>query len=71
MHGAATSMAFGQRRMVGRSSSITDRFWSAAQAVQTMTVNGRSVARRGGVTVRRPARCLVRRTAAVPFRVRS
>ena len=57
MHGAATSMACGQRRMVGRSSSITDRFWSAAHAVQTMTVNGRSVARREEVTVPCPGQC--------------
>jgi hypothetical protein len=48
-HAAETSMACGQRRMVGRSSSITDRLWSAAQAAQTMTVNGRSVPRRGEV----------------------
>jgi hypothetical protein len=33
-------MAWGQRRMVGRNSSITDRFCSVAQAVQTITVNG-------------------------------
>jgi len=51
MHAAATSMARGQRRMVGRSSSMTERLWSAAQAVQTTTVNGRSVARRGEVNV--------------------
>ena len=53
MHAAETSMACGQRRMVGRSSSITDRLWSVAQAVQTMTVNGRSVARREEVNVPR------------------
>ena len=70
MHGAATSRACGQRRMVGRSPSITDRFWSAAQAVQTMTVNGRSVAWRGEVTVRCPGRCSFRGRAAAPFRAR-
>jgi hypothetical protein len=50
-HAADTSMACGQRRMVGRNSSITERLRSVAQAVQTMTVNGRSVARRGEVNV--------------------
>ena len=49
MHVAETSKACGQRRMVGRNSSSTDRSGSAAQAAQTMTVNGRSVARRGEV----------------------
>lgn len=43
MQVAQTSMAWGQRRMVGRSSSITERASAAAQAVQTTTVNGRSV----------------------------
>lgn len=38
MHAAETSMACGQRRMVGRSSSIIETLCSAAQAVQTMTV---------------------------------
>jgi hypothetical protein len=56
MHAAATSMARGQRRMVGRSSSMTDRSCSAAQAVQTMTVNGRSVAPCDEVNVARPVR---------------
>jgi hypothetical protein len=37
--------------MVGRSSSTIDRLWSAAQAVQTMMLNGRSVARCGEVNV--------------------
>lgn len=45
MQAAETSMACGQRRMVGRSSSITDSSWSTAQAAQTITVNGRSVPR--------------------------
>jgi hypothetical protein len=45
-------MACGQRRMVGRNSSITDRLWSIGQqALQTMTVNGRSVPRREEVNV--------------------
>ena len=52
MHVTMTSMACGQRRMVGRNSSITDRLWSVGQAVQTMTVNGRSVA--GGEEVNVP-----------------
>jgi hypothetical protein len=56
MHAAETSMARGQRRMVGRSSSTTERSWSAAQAPQTMTVNGRSVARCGEVNVARRVR---------------
>jgi hypothetical protein len=51
MHAAETSMACGQRLMVGRSSSITERLWPAAQAAQTMTMNGRSVPRRGDVKV--------------------
>jgi hypothetical protein len=55
-HGAMTSMACGQRRMVGRNSSITDRLWSVGQAVHTMTVNGRSVGRREEVNVPRPGR---------------
>jgi hypothetical protein len=56
MHAAATSMARGQRRMVGRSSSMTDRSCSPTQAVQTMMVNGRSVARGDEVNVARPVR---------------
>lgn len=51
MQAAETSMACGQRRMVGRSSSTTDRSSSGAQAVQTMTVNGRSVPRGEEVNV--------------------
>jgi hypothetical protein len=43
MHVAQTSMAWGQRRMVGRSSSMTERASFPAHAVQTTTVNGRSV----------------------------
>lgn len=53
MHAAQTSMACGQRRMAGRSSSTIERSWSAAHAVQTMTVNGRSVPQREGFTVPR------------------
>ena len=68
MHSAETSMACGQRRMVERSSSITDRLWSAAQAPQTMTVNGRSVPRREEVNVSCPQS--VRGTAVAPFRAR-
>ncbi len=56
MHSAMTSMACGQRRMVGRNSSIIDRLWSVGQAVHTMTVNGRSVARCGEVNVPWPGR---------------
>jgi hypothetical protein len=56
MHAAETSMARGQRRMVGRSSSMTDRSCSVVQAAQTMTVNGRSVARCEEVNVACPVR---------------
>ena len=56
MHAAVTSMAHGHRRMVGRSSSTTERCWSFAQAQQTMTVNGRPVARCGEVNVACPVR---------------
>jgi hypothetical protein len=55
MHAAETSIACGQRRMVERSSSMTDRLCSGAQAVQTTRVNARSVARRGEVNVFCPA----------------
>lgn len=74
MHAAATSTAWGQRRMVGPNSSMTDRLWSVAQAVQTMTVNGRSVARRGEVNVPcsgQPRRQFVLSRAVAPFRARS
>ncbi len=56
MHAAETSMACGQRRMVGRNSSIIDRFWSVRQTEQTIRVNGRSVGRREEINVPRPGR---------------
>jgi hypothetical protein len=67
MHAAATSMARGQRRMVGRSSSMTDRSCSAAQAVQTMTVNGRSVARCEEVNVARAGRLRADRSHVMSY----
>jgi hypothetical protein len=67
MHAAETSMACGQRRMVGRNSSIIDRLLSAGQAVHTMTVNGRSVARREEVNVPRSGRPRRGQNQAVSF----
>jgi hypothetical protein len=49
-HGADTNMPCWQRRMLSRSSCRTDSPGSAAQQEHTMTVNGRSVARRQDVT---------------------
>lgn len=59
MQAAETSIACGQRRMTGRSSSTTDRSSSTAQAVQTTTVNGRSVPR--GEEVNAPCSAAARR----------
>ena len=67
MHAAETSMECGQRRMVGRSSSITDSWWSTAHEAQTMTMNGRAVPPGGDVNVP----CAVRGRAVAPFRGRS
>ena len=66
-HAAMTSIACGQRRMVGRNSSMTDRLWSVGQAVQTMTVNGRSVGRREEVNVPRSGRPRRSRSQLLPF----
>jgi hypothetical protein len=49
-HGADTRMPCWQRRMLSRSSCRTDNPGLAAQQEQTMTLNGRSVARRQDVT---------------------
>lgn len=76
MHAADTSMACGHRRMVGSNSSITDNALAVAQALQTMTVNGRSV-QCGAVNAQGLGgsclglRCPVRGRAARPFRGRS
>jgi hypothetical protein len=66
MHAAETSMACGQRRMVGRNSSITDRVRSPKQAAQ-ITVNGRSVARCEEVNVPRSGRPRRGQNQAVSF----